>query len=394
MSILRVAIVTPDYPPVTGGVSASCDRLSQNLARYGAHIHVFVPVFDPRASRPEYSHTSSGNVEVTRISVAASAHEDVHPWALSGLGPMSQLFLVLRQLLTAWQPDIVQSFTLFPFANLAGLVAHLLRRPFLVGVRGGDLTSNMFRPDLLASLMLPLERADVIVPVSSDLAELAIALCPDAAKRIIVVSNGIDVDRPRPVRANGGDQVRFGTACMFRPKKDLDILVSAYLRLRPENACELRLIGPLDERRFEAKYPNHSSLGITLIGSVTRVEVLDAISELDVFVITSVFDGCANAMLEAMALGIPVIASRVGGARDLIDHGRNGLLFEPLQLNELVSCMKKVLSPDTRSRLGSEGQTTVRTGDDEANAWFTVYQQAARRRQSREAGSHTMNGDG
>jgi glycosyltransferase involved in cell wall biosynthesis len=66
-------------------------------------------------------------------------------------------------------------------------------------------------------------------------------------------------------------------------------------------------------------------------------------------------------VLEAMAAGIPVAASRVGGVPDLIDHEKDGLMFDPHDPSDLRACLARLVKePETRARLGAAGRITAR----------------------------------
>ncbi len=72
--------------------------------------------------------------------------------------------------------------------------------------------------------------------------------------------------------------------------------------------------------------------------------VFDCIQDAELFVLSSNFEGMPNALIEAMCLGLPVISTRVSGATDLIENGKNGLLTDVGDTAQLTECMKKMLS--------------------------------------------------
>jgi glycosyltransferase involved in cell wall biosynthesis len=75
---------------------------------------------------------------------------------------------------------------------------------------------------------------------------------------------------------------------------------------------------------------------------------------MDIFVLTSRSEGMPQAVLEAQVVGVPVVASRVGGLPELIDHGRTGLLIEPGDEMDLAESLLALLSDPERSREMSE----------------------------------------
>jgi glycosyltransferase involved in cell wall biosynthesis len=94
-------------------------------------------------------------------------------------------------------------------------------------------------------------------------------------------------------------------------------------------------------------------------------------------------------VLEAQAAGLPVVASRVGGLPELIEHGRNGLLFEAADVEALATCLNELLAhPQTATGMGSLGQQRVRERFDVAvmaETYQRHYQQLLDRREERGA---------
>ena len=183
---------------------------------------------------------------------------------------------------------------------------------------------------------------DRYLTVSKHLERYLIDTIGIAPERITQIYNGVDTDRFAPPAARldgvlpaefaGPGSVVIGTVGRIQPVKDQATLVRAFAGLaRMPERGNLRLAiigaGPLfDELRRLV-----DSLGIAgkawLPGAVTNVpEVLRA---LDVFVLPSLAEGISNTILEAMATGLPIVATAVGGNVELVEEGRTGRFFEP-----------------------------------------------------------------
>ena len=97
---------------------------------------------------------------------------------------------------------------------------------------------------------------------------------------------------------------------------------------------------------------------VVFTGRVENVE--DYLRAADIFVLPSTTEGMSVALLEAMAVGLPVVASRVSGTVDVIKHGENGLLFEPGDVEGLADCITSLIeSPNQRAELASQARKTV-----------------------------------
>jgi glycosyltransferase involved in cell wall biosynthesis len=81
---------------------------------------------------------------------------------------------------------------------------------------------------------------------------------------------------------------------------------------------------------------------------------------LDVYVLSSLREGLPNVLLEAMAMEVPVVATRIAGVPDLVRDGANGLLVAPGDVSGLTAAIRRVASDsDLRARLGHSGRTTI-----------------------------------
>jgi glycosyltransferase involved in cell wall biosynthesis len=91
-----------------------------------------------------------------------------------------------------------------------------------------------------------------------------------------------------------------------------------------------------------------------------RSDVASALSAFDVFVFPSLNEGMGKAVVEAMAMGKPVIASDVGGIPDLVVHGRSGLLVPPANSESLKNAILDLYgNPDKRKEMGEAGKRTA-----------------------------------
>jgi glycosyltransferase involved in cell wall biosynthesis len=176
--------------------------------------------------------------------------------------------------------------------------------------------------------------------------------------RIVVVPNGVDVVRFSPEERSVNDAVTIGTLANARPEKGLDHLLRAASHLvRRHPRVRFRLWGDGPMR------PNLEALAdrldiarqVQFCGRTAHPE--QALRDLDIFVLPSLSEACPNAVLEAMATALPVVASRVGGIPDLVRHGETGYLVRPARPAELASAIEALID-DRRlaSEMGSCGR--------------------------------------
>jgi len=175
------------------------------------------------------------------------------------------------------------------------------------------------------------------------------------------ITNGVDTDLYLPgsgaaARAQLGvdaDAFVVGVVGRLDPIKDHGTLLSAYQRLRttlPESVLLVVGDGP-ERRRLMAAAPE----GVRFLGN--RSDIPDLFRALDVFVLTSINEGISNTILEAMASGVPVVASRVGGNPELVEDGTTGRLFPVGDIDALTDVLQAyAASPELVTSHGALGR--------------------------------------
>jgi len=161
------------------------------------------------------------------------------------------------------------------------------------------------------------------------------------------------------------------------PEKGVDFLIRTFADMRQTHPCQLLIIANGPEQEAVVKLIAEHNLGGSVL-LISRVEEVAAyLTASDLFVLPSRFEGLSNALLEAMACGLPVISTRVGGSRDIIEDGVNGLLVEVDAKDQLRDAMERVLSDrQLAAVLGVNARATVEAKHDMksiANTYSNLY---------------------
>ncbi|MEX5719615.1 glycosyltransferase [Geodermatophilus maliterrae] len=248
-----------------------------------------------------------------------------------------------------------------PLARLAARVHHC---PLVVTVHcsvGHTLTGRGPRVRLLRALggwieRSTLRRADGVVVLTG---RTAAALRPDGvpAGRLWTIPSGFD-----PALFSGGaDDVfpgvarpRIGYVGRLAPQKRADVLVRAFGRmLRP---ASLVVVGDGPDRALVARLAAEgpAAARTTLAGFVEHGRVPAVLASLDVLVLPSAYEEMGSVLTEAMAAGLPVVASDVGGIPEVVRHGETGLLVPPGDVGALTAALDSLASdPALRARLAA-----------------------------------------
>lgn len=249
--------------------------------------------------------------------------------------------------LRSWQIDVVQTYfidsTLFgvPVARWAGV-------PWVIRVRNN---LGYWKKRWHRWLDRRLQRW-INVTLTNSIAGQD-QLCADgiAPDRIRVLENGVDVERFRAPPPRFSDRIRIGTVANLRPVKGLDLLVRAARPLvdrHPNLTFEVAGEGPersvLEELIRSYNLESH----FFLRGAVS--DIPGFLAELDIAVLPSRSESMSNALLEAMAAGRAIVATRVGAASQLIRPGVDGLLIEPESIPALVEAIDYLVRHAEESR--------------------------------------------
>ncbi|WP_018874160.1 TIGR03088 family PEP-CTERM/XrtA system glycosyltransferase [Thioalkalivibrio sp. ALJ1] len=311
--------------------------------------------------REQFRHVIICIADYTAFS--ARVPEDVPIHALHktpglGLGMFFRLWRLLRRL----RPDIVHS------SNLAALecqpVAALSGVPARVHAEHGwdmaDLDGTNPKYRRLRRWLSPWVHRHVTV--SAHLARYLTDVARIPTERVQHIVNGVDTERFTAdlTAPSSAPECRvIGTVGRLAPVKDQVTLVQAFALLRarmPEQFPSLRLVLIGDGPEAGKLRALVAELGIedqtSLPGNCS--EMPEQLRELDLFVLPSLAEGIPVTVLEAMATGLPVVASRVGGLPELVEDGVNGTLISPGDAEALSVVLAAYVADPERAR--REGQ--------------------------------------
>lgn len=266
----------------------------------------------------------------------------------------------VRRLLRRLQPDLLHALHLTSYGFLAGLSGV---HPSIVSVWGTDvLEAPRLSPFHYLITRYALARADQITATGMRLAEATLRYVP-AGKPVTVVPYGVDLEHFSPQPREAGGEVVVGAVARLSREKGLEFLLRAVGRL-VEQGKPLRLVlaGEGPERARLERLTHGLGLGecVEFLGEVPHEDVPGILQRLDIFAMPSLAEGFGVAALEAAAMELPVVASRVHGIPDVVAEGESGFLVPPRDVAALAEAIGR-LADDTelRSRLGRGGRALV-----------------------------------
>jgi glycosyltransferase involved in cell wall biosynthesis len=294
----------------------------------------------------------------------AAAAAGFHSLALAESGGLTAALnflpacIGLARLVRRVRPDIIHSF-LFR-ANICGrLVGRLLGVPIVIS------SLRVTEAGMLPHLIDRMTKAmvDTYTAVSEAVRQEAIARAGIAPEKIITIPNGIEC-RDLPPRPGGIDPGVFTIALpgRFHRQKGHTVLLHALKLLAAQQpAVHAYLYGEGPDEGALKKMA--ADLGIE--DRVRFMGVVDnaaqAMAGMDAMVLPSLWEGMPHAVLEAMAEGKPVVASRIAGMDELVQDGRTGILCAPGNAEELAAALLSLVRDRQRARaMGQAGQGLAR----------------------------------
>ena len=372
---MRILMINYEFPPVGGGGGNVTYFISRNLARRGHDVRVITSQFRDLPKYEELEGFGVYRVPVLRKSADICGVHEMLTFVLSAS-------LYSLRFVKKFRPDVVHVF----FGIPSGPVAYLLRKvrdlPYVLFLGGRDVPRPHPDPPLyrlIYGILGPAIKsiwgnARAVVACSKGLRELALRTYDGIP--IHVIPDGVDLGKFRPVeRSENPERVKLLAIGRLIPRKGFDSLI----RSLPEAMKTARrdfyieIVGDGPQRAELTSLVEQ--LGVTekvvFAGTVPYDQLAEKYQQADVFVLSSLAEGMPLVVLEAMASGWPIVATRVQGMEDLVTEGVNGYLFPPADHLSLGQCLVAVINDDSgRVRMGKESARIVRKYD-----WANIAEQ-------------------
>jgi glycogen synthase len=361
---VRVAIVIHEYPPVGGGASTAAQQTARALGSQGHEVLVVTS-----AARGEARSSIDGAVRVRRL--PALRLRTLAPSHTELLSFCASAGLLLSGELRRFGADGILAYFAVPAGIFAVRAGRRLEIPVVVSLRGSDVPGfpggrleGAFGVVARPALRRALSGAAAVAPNSEVLRGLALAFMPEVAGKTTVVPNGIDeasiADEPASSGSRTLELVQVG---QLIERKRVDLAIEAMRALeRAGVPARLTVIG--DGPLRGALEAQAAELGVGgrvwFTGHLARAEIPGILRASDVFVMTSQGEGMSNAILEAMAAGLPVVATR-NGSEDVVEQAGAGIVIEPGDAAALAARLRELAAaPDLRRRLALAGLSWAR----------------------------------
>ena len=348
---MKLLVINYEFPPLGGGAGNATACLACEWAALGHEVEILTGGF-----RGLPAHEERDGYTVRRLP---------SPRALQGQCSVSEMMafaaLAAPAAIFGVRPDVVVAFFSIPSGPVAWLLKTLRAVPYIVSLRGGDVpgfdAQHMAAMHALTNPLTAMiwRNAAAIVGNSAGLCQLARNFMPGLD--VPEIPNGVDTERFSPASRADGEIVELLFVGRLSSQKGVNILLAALAQLPAR--WHLRIVGDGPERASLVALA--ASLGIaervTFHGWAQREELPALYRAADIFVFPSLDEGMPNVVLEALASGLPIVATRIAGNEQLVAHGDNGALVPAGDAGAFADALAPLLADSSaRRRMGARSR--------------------------------------
>ena len=338
---MRVLILNHEYPPVGGGGGQAAQDIARELNRRGHEITILTAHLKdlPRDEMVD-------NIRILRLRSLRK-----HPYQAGFLAMGFYILAAIRaglHLIHRWHPDIIHVHFAVPAGAAACVLSRLTGIPYVLTAHLGDIpggvpekTGRWFR--WVFPFTIPIwHGAARIATVSNYTCSL---IRRHYAVNPVVIPNGINMEMLNPERLPVHRPPVVIFAGRFMPQKNLVELVETLALVQDLPwKCIMLGDGPLLDEVKRTINTRGLDRRFSLPGWVTTDEVIGYLAQSDLLFMPSLSEGLSVVGLQALAMGLAIVASRAGGNVDLVEPGYNGFLADPDDREALSNALRSLLS--------------------------------------------------
>ena len=368
---MRILIINSEYPPIGGGAGNASAQIANQLEKLGHIVTVVTSRFEKLPHKEQ-----NDNVNIYRIPSLRRRQDRSNP--------LEQIIFILSasfwtlSLIPHFKPNATLAFFGVPSGAIAWLIKLVYQIPYVISLRGGDVPG--FRPydfHVYHKLIAPFLRtiwknASAIIANSNGLRQLAHTF--DSRFVIPIIPNGVDLELYKTIDRDWSPP-RLLSVGRIVHQKGLDLAMHALGGLKDLNwewhiAGDGPQMGALQSLAQELDIDDR----VVFLGWQSRPQIIESYRKSNVFLFPSRHEGMPNAILEAMASGLPVIATCIAGNEELVIDSKTGYLVPSEDIETLQETLKKILND---SALRQQMGIASRRRAEESYSWESTAQQYA-----------------
>lgn len=361
---MKILMLNYEYPPLGGGAGNATRYLLQEFSK-NKKIKIDLITSSPNKYKEE---KISKNIKIyfldigkNNLNLSSQRVKDllIYSW---------KAYFLAKKLLNKENYNFIHAF----FGLPCGFLAYILKKPYLLSLRGSDVPGhntafNIFHKFFYFINKLTWQKAKIVVVNSEDLKKTA--LKTRFVKKIRVIPNGVDCSFYKPINRKNSKKFKILFVGRLNKIKNLDKLIEAFSKIsKSTKNVILILIGDGPEKNNLFKKCLNLCLDKKVIfkGWLPKEKLLKYYQNSHLFVLPSSNEGMSNALLEALACGLPIICANTGGAKSLVK--KNGIILNKITPFSLERAIKKMMN-SSLTKMGKESRKIA-----QKNSWGKIAQ--------------------
>ena len=288
------------------------------------------------------------------------------PMNRRGMNPIEDLKLInlYKKIIKDINPDIILTYTIKP--NIYGnYVANKLGIPVIMNITGigSSLSTGKLKSIIKKMYKYGCSKANTIFFQNEENRNFFISnKLVNERKTILIPGSGVNIEKFKPTEKSSKDNlIKFLFIGRLMKDKGIEEYLEAAEKLTKEYSnLEFHILGSFEEEKYRSIIKQNKNNRIKYLG--TSNDVRNEIREVNCIINPSYHEGMSNVLLEGAAMGKPLIASNIPGCKEIIEDGKNGLLFEPKSVKDLEKKIIKFinLSDEERKKMGQRSREKVK----------------------------------
>ena len=356
---LKVLMVNYEFPPIGGGGGTTTRFLAKYMVRLGADVNVITskPGKDDYIDHPEgYKIYYVGP---TKNKLSGTHIPELARFALT-------MIYYSKSVLKTVQPDIIHCFFTLPSGSFGLFCKKFYNIPYVVSTLGADVPGfsiGDWRLDVYHTFTKFISRSiwnnsSAVVANSKSLHDTCKIFAPE--DDIGIITNGVDTDLfypPANKKITNEVNILFVSRLMLQ--KGVDTLIKSCNALKERGVTNFRLTivgeGHLKEMMFSLINKFNLGKHIDFLGWRDLEKLPEIYRTADIFMLPSVMEGMSSVTLQAMASGLPIVASRVKGFEEILEDNVNGFMADYKNEHQFADALEKLIkSTELRQKMSQK----------------------------------------
>lgn len=352
-------LINYEYPPIGGGAANATYFLAQALNKAGHRVIVLTSGFEKLQG-----YSLENQIHIYRLSSSRKSSSQSNIYEM--LSFIFHAFMFIRKLYRKEKPKKIIAFFTIPSGIPALCFNFLYKIPYIISLRGGDVPEHVpelknFHRKIAFIRRLILKKATAIVANSTSLKNLSQRTDHFPVE---VIPNGVDTQFFKYIERNANNEsaYKFLFVGRLHKEKNIEIIINQLAAIKSKYLFEFHVVGNGGDyaRLKQIAIEKQIYENIIWHGWLSKNEIREIYSKVDCLINPSLYEGMPNVVLEAMACGLPIIASKVGGNEAVVKHNETGFLFNLKQSRELQFAIIKLLkNREIGIQLGKTGREWV-----------------------------------